>query len=293
MSRRGAGRLRRATIGAALACAGVAAIVTATPRSAAQQGKPAKEKKSDAGFADFPIDDDVKDVPCKDLHVGSEEKQRYFLFSPKEKKAPAAGYALLIVMPGGTGEASFNNFVRRIWQETIPEDWVVAQLVCVKWKPDQTVIWPTRFDRAAGQKFTTEEYFAAVVDDVQKVQKLKIDPARIYQMGWSSGGPAEYAIALQEKHLVTGSYVAMSVFHDELLPDIKHAKGQAFFLDHSPDDERCKFEFATKAKEELTKAGATVELVTYQGGHGWNDDPYARMKKGFAWLEKSHGKPVR
>lgn len=262
--------------------------------------KDGKGKKGAEGFGDVVIQDDVKDVPAKDLRAAGDEQKRYFLIAPKEKRPPTAGYALLVVMPGGTGEASFHNFVRRIWTEAIPDDWVVAQLVCVMWKPDQKTIWPTRFTRTGGaagvpgQEFTTEEYFAAVVDDVQKVQKLKVDPARVYQMGWSSGGPAEYAIALQEKHLVTGSYVAMSVFHDkEFANDLKWAKGQAFFLDHSPDDTTCKFEHATLAKEQLGKAGATVELVTYPGGHAWVDDPYARMRKGFAWLDENHGKPAR
>lgn len=257
-----------------------------SPARPVQEGSPE--------FADFEIAADVKDVPCRDLRAGAHEKQRYFLFEPREKRAPAAGHALLVVMPGGSGEASFNNFVRRVWREAVPKDWVVAQLVSVKWKPEQTIIWPTRFSRVPAMKFTTEEYFAAVVEDVRKVRKLRIDPARVYQLGWSSGGPAEYAIALQEERPVTASYVSMSVFHrDELSSVLKHARGQAFFIDHSPDDTQCRFELAELARDELRKAGATVEFVTYAGGHGWHDDPFARMRKGFAWLDEHHGKASR
>lgn len=259
-----------------------------------KDAKAKDKKKAGEPFADVEIADDVKDVPAKDLRAGGDEKKRYFLIAPKEKKPPKDGYALLLVMPGGTGEANMHSFVRRIWMNALPEDWAIAQMVSVMWKPDQETIWPTRFSRVPGQKFTTEEFFAAVVEDVQKEQKLKIDRARIFQMGWSSGGPAEYAIALQEKHLVTGSYVAMSVFHEkDHANDLEWAKGQAFFLDHSPEDTQCRYEFATLAQEKLKKAGAAVELVTYKGGHGWYDDPYSRMKKGFAWLDENHGKPVK
>ncbi len=241
------------------------------------------------------IADDVKDVPCRDLRALGDEKKRYFLIGPrKNEKPPKEGFALMVVLPGGTGDADFTSFVRNVWKQCAPKEWLFAEMVSVKWKAEQTVVWPTRFSRVPGQKFTTEEFLAAVVEDVQKTQKIKVDPARVYQLGWSSGGPAEYAIALQEKRPVTGSYVAMSVFHDgELAGDLKWAKGQPFFLDHSPDDQVCRFADAEKAKEKLTKLGATVELVTYQGGHGWNDDPFTRLKKGFAWLDEHHGKPAR
>jgi predicted esterase len=254
--------------------------------------KPDKKKKGEpAPFADVEISKDVEKVAAKDLRALGDEKKRYFLIEPRKDRPPAGGYALLVVMPGGTGEASFHNFVRRAWMNAVPDDWVVAQMVCVMWRPDQKTIWPTRLDKVPGQQFTTEEYFAAVVEDVQKTQKYKVDPARVFQMGWSSGGPAAYAIALQEKRLVTGSYVAQSVFFEsQLAAPLKFAPGQAFFLDHSPTDETCRFSMAKLAQEKLTKSGATVELVTYKGGHGWSDEPYLRMKKGFEWLEKNHGK---
>jgi predicted esterase len=279
----------------ALAAAVAVALVVA-PWSRLDDGK---SKKPVAGgapapFSDVTIDDDVKDVAASDLRVKGEERQRYFLIPARAKTPPASGFGLLVVMPGGTGEAGMHGFVRRIWKNAVPDDWVVAQLVSVKWKSDQQVVWPTRLTRVPEMKFTTEEYFAAVVEDLQKVQKTKVDPARLFELGWSSGGPAEYAIALQAKRLVTGSYVAMSVFPDAALAsDLELAKGQAFFLDHSPEDQTCKFSEAQRAKESLAKLGAAVELVEYKGGHGWSDDPFARMKKGFAWLEKNHGKAPR
>src|SRR5262249_2899933 len=159
--------------------------------------------------------------------------------------------ALLLVLPGGDGSADFNGFVKNIWDSACPEDFVVAQLVSVKWSPDQKSIWPTKLGQANGMKFTTQEFVAAVIEDVKTKQKLRIDPARPYQLAWSSGGPAAYAISLEDKRPVTGSYVAMSVFHPGELGSLKNAKGQAYFLDHSPDDTTCRFEDALDAKEKL------------------------------------------
>src|SRR5262245_25532433 len=203
---------------------------------------------------DYTISDDVKEVPAKELRALGNEKQRYFLIGPRaNEKAPPAGFALLLVMPGGEGAADTTSFVRRIFMECTPKDWVVAQLVAWRW-PGTGTIWPTRHSKVGGMTFTTEEFVDAVVSDVTKTQKVKIDRARVYQLGWSSGGPAEYAIALQEKPPVTASYVAMSVFFEnELEKELKNAKGRAFFLDHSPEDETCKFEHAQKAQARLNK----------------------------------------
>lgn len=260
--------------------------------------KPKNAKPDDAKPAeklDYELSDDVKKLPAKDLRALGNEQQRYFLIGPHEtQKPPPAGYALLLVLPGGTGEANMTNFVRNVWNGCCPQDWVVAQLVSIHWSTVD-VTWPTRYSKIPQAKFTTEEFVDAVLADVAKTQKLKIDPARVYQWGWSSGGPAEYAISLQEKSPVTASYVAMSVFNasGELENDLQNAKGHAYFLDHSPEDVRCRFEFAQKAQERLKREGATVELVTYAGGHGWTGDPFTRLTAGFAWMEKNHGKPER
>jgi predicted esterase len=268
--------------------AGVLGIALAAAVALAQQKPP----------SDYEIGDDVKDVPAKELHAAGDEKKRWFLIGPAKAddgnaKAPPAGYALLLVLPGGDGSAKMTSFVRRIFKECAPKDWVVAELVSARW-PNSEVIWPTRQSPVAGAKFTTEEFVDAVVTDIVKTQRVKIDPARVYQLGWSSGGPAEYAISLQEKPPVTASYIAMSVFFEaQLEKELKNAKGRAWFLDHSPDDVTCKFENAEKAQARLKKEGATVELVTYKGGHGWPPDVYERMKKGFAWMEKNHAKPER
>ena len=287
---------------AALVASGRAAQDGKKPKPGDPKGDPKSDpkagSKADAKL-DYELSDEVKDVPALDLRALGNEHQRYFLIGAendgkvvkKSGKAPKEGFALLVVMPGGPGDQKFTSFVRSIWKSCAPEGWLFAEMVSVKWKPEQQVIWPTRLSRVPGMEFTTEEYFAAVVEDVQKTQKLKLDPKRLFELGWSSSGPAEYAIALQEKSPIAGAYVAMSVFGlDELRPGLKYAKGLPFFLDHSPDDTTCKFSFAELARDTLAKEGATVELVTYKGGHGWNDDPFARLKKGFAWLDEQAAK---
>jgi predicted esterase len=94
-----------------------------------------------------------------------------------------------------------------------------------------------------------------------------------------------YTVSLAEKSPFTGAYVAQAVFQPRELPPLKPAKGRAWFLDHSPEDETCPFKDAEAARDALTKAGAKVELVTYEGGHGWNGDLFGRMKQGIKFLE--------
>jgi len=72
-----------------------------------------------------------------------------------------------------------------------------------------------------------------------------------------------------------------------VLPGGDGAKGKPFFIDHSPDDKRCAFKLAEQARDALKKAGASVEFVTYEGGHGWNGDVFGRLKKGIEHLTKN------
>lgn len=229
---------------------------------------------------------DENGIPARDLLADGDAMKRYFLIGPREKqKAPKEGWACLVVMPGGPGGPEFHGFVKNIWDNCCPEEFVVVQLVAPKWVEQPKVIWPSEPGDQQGMKFTTREQIEATLADVAKVQKVKLDPKRTYQLAWSSSGPNAYRFALEEKPLFAASYIAMSVFKENGL-QLSRAKGRAFFLDHSPEDTTCKFAEAERAKEKLTKEGAAVELVTYAGGHGWSDDPMARLKKGIAWMEE-------
>jgi len=231
--------------------------------------------------------EDVADIASQDLRVGKDEKKRYFLIEPaKNAKAPKKGLGLIVVLPGGDGSADFHPFIKRIYKNALPEGYVLAQPVAVKWTEDQEIVWPTDKNRVEGMKFTTEEFIDAVIKDV--AGKHKLDPERAFTLTWSSSGPAAYAASLSSDK-ITGSFIAMSVFKPNLLPPLEKAKGQAYFLYHSEDDRVCPFRMAEQAEKDLKKQSATVKLATYEGGHGWRGNLYDDIREGVEWLEKNHG----
>lgn len=226
------------------------------------------------------------DVPSEKLKAGGDGKKEYFLIgAAKDRKAPAAGFGLVVIMPGGDGSAEFQPFVKRIFATALPDGYLAVQPVSVKWTEDQEVVWPTAGFKVEKMKFTTEEFVAAVIADVGKTHKL--DPARTFSLSWSSSGPAAYAISLQEKPVVAGSFVAMSVFKPDLLPELNRGKGHAYYLYHSLADRVCPFEMAKEAEKALGDAGARVTLAEYGGGHGWRDDVFDDIRTGIEWLEKN------
>jgi RNA polymerase sigma factor (sigma-70 family) len=243
-----------------------------------------------------PPGDDVADVPSQDIKINGDDKQRYFLIGPREKsEAPKDGRGLVIIMPGGDGSADFHPFVKRIFKNALPGDFIVAQPVAVKWTPDQKIVWPTETKRivfppetnkADEMKFSTEKFIDAVIADVSA--KHKIDPNRIYTLSWSSSGPAAYAISLTNNK-VKGSFIAMSVFNAHSLPSLNGAKGHMYFLYHSPDDRVCPIRLVKDAEKSLTEKGAKVKFQEYAGGHGWRGGLYDHIRGGFEWLEKSEG----
>jgi predicted esterase len=239
------------------------------------------------GLARADDDDDVKDVPSQDLKVGKDENKRYFLIGPaKDAKAPAAGYGLVVLMPGGDGSADFHPFVKRIYKNAIPGGYLVAQPVAVKWNADQEIVWPTAKAKndIDGLKFTTEEFVDAVIGDV--TAKHKLNPDRVFTLSWSSSGPAAYPISLTNPK-VRGSFIAMSVFKPDRLPKLDTAKGHAYYLYHSPDDRVCPYRMAEQAVKDLEKVGAKVKLADYDGGHGWRGPLYDDIATGIKWLESN------
>jgi predicted esterase len=240
----------------------------------------------------LPSQDDVADISSEDLRVNKDESKRYFLIGPqKGVQAPKEGYGLVVVLPGGPGGADFHPFVKRIYKHAVPEGYLVAQPVAVKWTEQQPIVWPTAKNRAEEMKFSTEEFVDAVIKDV--TGRRKVNPERVFTLSWSSSGPAAYAVSLTSQK-VTGSFIAMSVFKPDLLPALKKAKGHGYFLYHSPDDRVCPFRMAEQAVKDLEKSGATVKLATYEDGHGWRAGLYEDIRAGVEWLEKNHaaaGKP--
>lgn len=244
-----------------------AALVTAAPRSSAA-----------------PIQDEPKP---EELLIDGDEHQRYLLHGPAlEAKAPRDGWRLLVVLPGGGGGADFAPFVGRIRENALGEDWLIAQIVAPVWDEQQakSLVWPTKLSPWPKMKFTCEELFAAVVKDV--AARRELDPRYLFTLSWSSSGPLAYTLALDKDSLVTGSFIAMSVYKPDQLPSLKGAKGQAFYILHSPEDTVCPLSMAEDAHKQLEKAGAEVEFATYAGGHGWRGDVFGNLRTGVEWPER-------
>ncbi len=229
--------------------------------------------------------DDDGAPAAQDLRAGGDPNKRYFLLGGDDDAVrPKGGFGLLFVLPGGSGGADFLNFIKAIYNHALPEGYLVAQLVSIKWTPGQGTIWPTRASTVEGQEFSTEDFVQAVKDDV--AARYPLDRNRIWSLSWSSGGPAAYAVSLQADPPVRGSYIAQSVFMP-LGANLANAFGHAYFLDHSPQDEKCLFWHSQKAEQILERKGAKVELVTYEGGHGWKGNVHGRIRSGIEWLEKN------
>ncbi len=248
-----------------------------------------------AGLLLFPLaargQGDVADIPSVLQKADGDADKQYFLIGPKPGAAePKEGYRLLMVLPGGDGSADFNAFVRRILKNGLPDSYLVAELVAPAWSNDgNRVVWPTRKLPAEGMKFPTEEFIHAVYQDVRA--RKKIDLRYVFTLGWSSGGTPCYTAALEPNRVVTGSYVAMSVFKPDLLPPLSNGKGTPFFILHSPQD-AIPIRMARQARDLLAEQGAKTNLVTYKGGHGWRGDVYGNIRQGVEWLEANAAKPI-
>jgi dienelactone hydrolase len=237
--------------------------------------------------------DDVADVPADLRNAGDDPRKRYFLIGPTPgSTAPADGYRLLIVLPGGAGGADFQPFAKRIAKYGMPPGYLVAQLLAVSWTPKQfeRVVWPTAMDNLPGVGFLTEDFVGAVIADIMRTDK--VDPRFVFTLGWSSGGPPVYATSLRSGTRVTGSFAAMSVFKPELFTSLKNARGHSYYILHSPQD-FILLSVAQTARDELRRVGATAELETYEGGHGWHGDVYGKICRGVEWLEANHASPTQ
>jgi predicted esterase len=167
----------------------------------------------------------------------------------------------------------------------MPSDSLVVEPIAFNWTPNQEIVWPTRKHPVEGQKFATEDFVEAIIKDV--AAKYKLDKKAIYSLSWSSSGPAAYALALAKDTPVAGSYIAMWIFQPDYLPPLDGARGHAFLIEHSPEDQVCPFEQAQGAKDSLEKQGARVLFSTYDGGHGWHGDIFSRVRTGMEWLQQA------
>jgi predicted esterase len=233
-------------------------------------------------------EDEFEGIPAVERQADVDRKKTYFQIGPRDGvEMPEGGWKVLLILPGGDGSADFHPFCRRIHMHALPEDYIAVQLVAHAWSNDEDrVIWPSAHLNPQRARFTTEEFIAAVVEDLKKY--VEINDQLVFAFGWSSGGPAVYANSVAEGSPVTGSFVAMSVFRPRYMGnDLSAASGHPYFVLHSPDDAMIPIdEHARRAVRELDEAGATTHLQTYPGGHGWVNDPYGHIRRGIEWLQE-------
>jgi len=218
-------------------------------------------------------------------------KSCWFLVPPRSSSAGKAGKkaGLVVVLPGGDATREFRPWVENVLLAQAPDDCVGVMLAAVKWSDDQTIVWPVQDGDAKGMQYTTSQYVRAVVAAVEA--EFAIDPERRVVAGWSSSGMAIQPLLAEKGAPFARAYVAMSSWPRGL--DLAAVKGKRYLLDHSPADQQTAFSHCRRAYAELTKAGASVRVTTYDGGHGWHDRPEARLRDGLRWLlsKEPPGKP--
>ena len=249
----------------------------------------------EARYADAPPEKEDNEQPMaqarkiamRDLLADNDINKRFFLIGPKSDHEPSNGYKLLLVLPGGDGSVNFASFVTGIASNALDDDYIVAQLVAPKWNDKQAkdLVWPIAKETVPEASFTTEQFVQSVIDESRKLHK--IDAKYIYALGWSSGGPPVYSAMLTEDSPIVGGFVAMSVFHPEVLPPLRNAKGKAFYILHSPTD-FINMKFPEAARDRLADYGGTTKLESYEGGHRWVGDVFGMINSGVKWLEEQN-----
>jgi predicted esterase len=232
-----------------------------------------------------PDDPDVADIPTTNYYADTAKNMRYIVSGPvPNAPAPAGGWKLMVVLPGGDGSVDFHPFLKRVLRGAMPRDFLLVQLVAKKWSADQfdKIVWPTKSNPWKGMEFSTEEFIEAAITDVKK--HYNVDASHIYGMGWSSSGPPLYAHMMSGSKSFAGTFIAMSVFWPDSLPKVDHIKGYPVYILHSPQD-FIQMSHPENAVKALTEAGAKVKFETYQGGHGWHGDTFGMIRAAFEWLQ--------
>ena len=224
--------------------------------------------------------DDIKDVKIEERFVKNDPEMRYFYIDARREKSKVARN-LLLILPGGDGSADFQAFCARIVKAALPDDFIGAELVAPQWSVTQSqqIVWPNTFYPYPGAKFNTEDFMNAVIRDVRK----NVNVAKVYALGWSSGGPPVYASALSKNTPLSGAFVAMSIRVPKVPEKISNVR---FYLFQSPDDQMIDIGQVKQMRDDLTKAGAFAELKEYSGGHGWHGNVYGNIAEGMAFLQK-------
>ena len=231
----------------------------------------------------IPDSDDVKDIPDQSYFLGGDQMKRYLVSG---KIDPDKTQDLLIVMPGGTGDAEFHPFVKRIFKHELDGNWLLAQPIAPNWDDkDDRVVWPAINNPYDPAKFMMEGFIDGMIDEMGGKGHAKI--GKIYMLAWSSSGPAVYSYLANGKHDIAGAFIAMSIFNRDLIKGTGVLHTKRIFLLHSPDDQVIPIQQAEAARDEFARRGIDAKLETYPGGHGWSGPVWQLIDEGFAFLRSS------
>ena len=231
-------------------------------------------------------------VSAQERQVGANSDQKYILIEHKGPRQSDEKRGLILILPGGPGSKDFVPFcanVLTLWG--IPTNFVAAELIAPQWSTNKDrIVWPGKSFPDPRAKFATEDFLAAVINDVSGLRK--IDERFVFTLGWSSSGHVLYSASVSNEK-VRGSIIAMSRFLPGTFPNLEQVRGKNYFLYHSPEDQICPFAEAKLAEQTLKEHGANVKLVTYKGGHGWVPNTYYcdRIKEGIEWLKGINSEP--
>ncbi|WP_145202179.1 hypothetical protein [Planctomycetes bacterium Poly30] len=218
--------------------------------------------------------------------VGGDPRKLYIVLGA-DRQVVDAPRDLVVVMPGGNGQATeFRYWVEKIATPLL-DRYVFAILSAPTWSEEQAqnFVWVTsRFQKEYDAEFPVEEFAREVAADLRGTLALKIDDAFLF--AWSSGGPAAYATLLSNDDTFRGAYVLASVFKANQL-DLKHANGRRFWLEQGTSDAVTAIRYAREARETLEKKGAEVQLVEFDGGHGFAmPDAQDSLETALNWLSR-------
>ena len=229
-------------------------------------------------------------LTTEDRTIGGDPTQRYFVIrhqipsteTPKE-------YGLLLVLPGGPGNADFLPFCANvITLAGTPKDFIVAELVAPVWGKldNSTIVWPGAAFPDKNARFTSEQFLDAVIADVSRL--YKIHEGWVFTLGWSSSGHILYNSSF-ENSKIRGAFVAMSRFQPAWFAHPENAKGKRYYFWHSPEDSICPFAETESAASFLTEQGAATIVRSYRGGHGWVTFTFYgdRIKEALEWFRAS------
>jgi len=222
-------------------------------------------------------------MPDREATVAGDARRTIFVTGPKPGDVePAAGWGLVLVLPGGDGSAEFRSWVRERYDEWVDAGFVFVELVAPKWSGSARLVWPTAVSKPPELAFTTEEFADGAVAEVET--SLKVDRRRVIAVSWSSSGPACWRMLTTRSSAVTGHLIAMSVFIAKDLEPLANGKQRPLFLLHSPQDETCPIALAERGRDAAKKAGLRVEWATYEGGHGWHGGSEDEVRRGLHWI---------